>query len=143
MMLAWLAGPSLSNIVMTGLISGGKGYRELLARLVRWRVSADWYAVALLIAPLVYVALSIVLSLVSADFVSGILVTSDKTSLVLMGLAYGLLGGGFLEELGWTGFVVPRLRRDHGIFWTALIAGVLWGAYHSSVIFWATNPSPS
>src|SRR6266567_6144090 len=29
-MLAWLAGPSIASIVMTGLVSGRTGYRELL-----------------------------------------------------------------------------------------------------------------
>jgi uncharacterized protein len=58
-----------------------------------------------------------------------------------MGTAYGLVGGGFLEELGWTGFAVPRLRKRHGVLITGLIAGVLWGAYHFSVVFWNGNPS--
>jgi len=142
-MLAWLAGPSLAGIAMTGVVSGMTGYREMLARLRRWRVGARWYAVALLTAPLVYVTLCFALSLIWPEFISGILVTSDKAPLVLMGLAYGLLGGGFLEELGWTGFAVPRLRRRHGVFGTGLIVGLLWGAYHFSVIFWATSPSPS
>jgi CAAX protease family protein len=142
-MLAWLAGPSVASIVMTGLISGRAGYRDLLARLLRWRVGARWYAVALLSAPLIYVALCLALSPISSEFNLGILVTSNKAALVLMGLAYGLLGGGFLEELGWTGFAVPALRRGHGPIATALIAGVLWGAYHFSVIYWATTPSAS
>ena len=142
-MLAWLAGPSVAGILMTGLISGRAGYRALLARLLRWRVGARWYAVAMLTAPLVYVVLCFLLSLISSEFSSGILLTSDKAGLVLMGLAYGLLGGGFLEELGWTGFAVPRVRQRHGLVGTGLFVGLLWGAYHFSVIFWATSPSPS
>jgi membrane protease YdiL (CAAX protease family) len=106
-------------------------------------VGVRWYAVALFSAPLVYVALCFGLSLISPEFNSSILVTTDKGALLMMGLAYGLLGGGFLEELGWTGFAVPQLRRSHGVLGTGLIAGVMWGAYHFSVIFWATSPSPS
>ena len=60
-----------------------------------------------------------------------------------MGLAYGILGGGFLEELGWTGFAVPRFRQRRTILATGVIAGSLWGAYHFSVIYWATSPPPS
>jgi hypothetical protein len=140
-MLAWLAGPSVAAIVMTGLVEGRAGYRDLLSRLTRWRVGARWYAVALLIAPLVYVTLSLALSLNSPGFLPAILTTRDRSALVLMGLAYGLLGGGFLEELGWTGFAVPRLRQRYGAVRTALIVGLLWGAYHFSVIFWASSPS--
>ncbi len=140
-MLAWLAGPSVSSLLVTGLVDGQAGLRELLSRLLKWRVGARWYAVALLTAPLVYVAMSFALSLTSREFLPNILTTSDTAALLLMGLAYGLLGGGFCEELGWTGFAVPRLRQRYGVLTTGLIVGVLWGAYHFSVIYWSSSPS--
>src|ERR1051326_8609659 len=61
-MLAWLAGPSIASILMTGIVSGRAGYRQLLARLLRWRVGIRWYAIALLTAPLVYITLCLALS---------------------------------------------------------------------------------
>jgi membrane protease YdiL (CAAX protease family) len=140
-MVAWLAGPSLASIVMTGFVNGKAGYRQLLARLLRWRVGWRWYAVALFGAPLMYVGLAFALSLTSPEFLPGILVASDRTPLLVMGFGYGLLGGGFLEELGWTGFAVPRLRQRYSALRTGLIVGILWGAYHFSVIFWSGNHS--
>jgi membrane protease YdiL (CAAX protease family) len=140
-MLAWLAGPSVAGLVMTGVVDGRAGYHDLLTRTTRWRVGARWYAVALLMAPLVYVATALALALTSPAFLPGLLTTNDKAGLLLMGLAWGLLGGGFLEELGWTGFAVPRLRRQYGVLTTGLLVGLLWGAYHFSVIFWSTSPS--
>jgi membrane protease YdiL (CAAX protease family) len=140
-MLAWFAGPSVTSLLVTGLVDGRAGFRELLSRLLKWRVGARWYAIALLTAPLVYVAISFALSLSSREFLPNILTTSDKAALLLMGLAYGLIGGGFCEELGWTGFAVPRLRQRYGVLPTGLIVGVLWGAYHFSVIYWASSPS--
>lgn len=140
-MMAWLAGPSLASIVMTALVDGKAGLRDLLTRMTKWRVGARWYAVAFLLAPLLYMALAFALSLVSPAFLPGILVTNDKASLLMMGLGYGLIGGGFLEELGWTGFAVPRLRLRYGVFRTGIIVGLLWGAYHFSVIFWSGSPT--
>jgi membrane protease YdiL (CAAX protease family) len=140
-MLAWLAGPSIASLLVTSLVDGRAGLRELLSRLLKWRVGARWYVVALLTAPLVYVVLSFALSLTSRAFLPNILTTSDTAALLLMGLAYGLLGGGFCEELGWTGFAVPRLRQQYGVLTTGLIVGVLWGAYHFSVIYWSSSPS--
>jgi CAAX protease family protein len=140
-MLAWLAGPSVASLLVTGLVDGRAGLRELLSRLLKWRVGARWYAVALLTAPLVYLVMSFALSLTSREFLPNILTTNDTAALLLMGLAYGLLGGGFCEELGWTGFAVPRLRQRHGVLTTGLIVGVLWGAYHFSVIYWSSSPS--
>jgi len=50
--LAMLAGPPVAGLLLTGLVSGRAGFRELLSRLLRWRVDARWYAVVLLTAPI-------------------------------------------------------------------------------------------
>src|SRR5215203_1673553 len=56
-MVAWLAGPSVAGILMTGIVYGRKGLRDLFARMAKWRVGARWYAVALLTAPLLVTAI--------------------------------------------------------------------------------------
>ena len=141
MMLAWLAGPSVASMVMTGLVSGTSGYRNLLRRLTTWRAGAGWYALALLLAPLVSVGLSFAMSAFSPEFMPSIVSSTDTTGVLVMGLSYGLLGGGFLEELGWTGFAVPRFRLRYSVMGAGLIMGLLWGAYHFSIIYWSGNPT--
>jgi membrane protease YdiL (CAAX protease family) len=133
------AGPSIAGILMTGLVSGRKGLRELLSRLLRWRVGARWYAIALLAGPLLVAAVLFTLSLVSPVFVPGIVTTGARVALLLFGLGWGLIGGGLLEELGWTGFAVPRLRLRYGALATGLIVGLLWGAWHFPIAFWASR----
>ena len=139
MMLAWLAGPSVASILLTGLVDGRAGIRELFSRLLRWRVGVRWYAIALLSGPLVFAATLFALSLTSPVFLPGIVTSADKVTLLLSGIAVGFTT--IFEELGWTGFAVPRLRRQYGVFATGLIVGLLWGAYHFSVVFWAGRPS--
>ncbi|MCL4859137.1 MAG: CPBP family intramembrane metalloprotease [Caldilineaceae bacterium] len=131
------AGPLLSGILLTSLIYGRAGLREFLSRLLRWRVGARWYAVALLTAPLLAAATLFALSLISPVFLPGIFATNDKVSLLLLGLVVGILGG--LEEPGWTGFAVPELRRRYSILVTALIVGFLWGAWHFLLTYWASG----
>jgi membrane protease YdiL (CAAX protease family) len=138
--LAILAGPSVAGVLMTGLIDGRTGLLELRSRLLRWRVSARWYAVALLTAPLIVMATLLPLSLISPVFLPGIFAASDKVSLLLSGIAAGLAGG-FLEELGWTGFAVPRMKLRYGLFTTGLIVGLIWGAWHSPTAFWGSSDS--
>jgi hypothetical protein len=138
-MLTWFAGPSIASLLLTVLLDGWTGLRQLSARMTKWRVGVGWYAVALLCAPLVSIAVSMALSLTSPAFLPNIFTTSDKAGLVAMAIAYSLIGGGLLEELGWTGFAVPRLLPRHGILVTGLIVGVLWGAYHFSVIYWSSG----
>jgi membrane protease YdiL (CAAX protease family) len=135
--LAMLLGPSVAGILLTGLASGRVGFREFRSRLLRWRVSARWYAVALLTAPLLTAAALLALSLLSSEFLPGIATADDNTSLLVSGIVAGLMVGIF-EELGWTGFAIPRMRLHYGVFTTGLIVGLLWGAWHF-ILFWESS----
>jgi membrane protease YdiL (CAAX protease family) len=132
MVLAMLVGPTLSSILLTGMASGRPGYRDLLTRLLTWRFGTNWYAIALLTAPLVLMVVPVVLSLRSHDFLPRIVTESNKGSLLVMGFVVGAAAGLF-EELGWTGFAIPRLRSRFGALGTAAIVGLLWGAWHLPV----------
>jgi membrane protease YdiL (CAAX protease family) len=138
--LAMLAGPSVAGILLTVLVHGRAGFREFRSRLLRWRVGARWYAIALLTAPLVVTAVLLALSLANPIFLPGIYTSDDKTSILLFGLAVGL-GAGVFEELGWTGFAQPALGRRYGVLATGLIIGSLWGAWHFLVNVWASSLS--
>jgi hypothetical protein len=43
-----LAGPVLAGLLLTGILDGRGGLRELLARVAKWRMSAWWYVLAVL-----------------------------------------------------------------------------------------------
>lgn len=136
---ALFAGPSIAGLVMTALTGGREGMRDLGRRMLRWRVGAGWWAFALLTGPALVAAVLFGLSLSSPDFTPGLFTTDDPAGLVVLGLGAGLLGGGLLEELGWTGFAVPTLRRRRGPFATGLIVGVLWGVWHLPIAVWASR----
>lgn len=138
--LAGIAGPSVAGILLTGLIDGRTGLRDVRSRLFKWRVGARWYAVALLTGPLLASMALFTLSLTDSAFLPGLFMSDHKASLVLIGIAVGL-GAGFFEELGWTGFVVPRLRLRHGILTTGLIVGFLWGVWHLPLFSGRGSPS--
>jgi membrane protease YdiL (CAAX protease family) len=138
-LVALFAGPSVAGLVSTALVHGRPGLRDLLRRGLRWRVGARAYAAAFLPAPLLVAAVLFGLSSISSEFLPGIVTARDKAGLLLFGVAWGLIGGGVLEELGWTGFAVPVLRRRHGPLATGLIVGFLWGAWHYLIAFWASG----
>ncbi|HEX4953361.1 MAG TPA: CPBP family intramembrane glutamic endopeptidase [Thermoanaerobaculia bacterium] len=136
--LAMLAGPSVAGVLMTGLVHGRAGLQELRARLLLWRVGARWWAVALLAAPLVVAGTLFALSLASQVFLPGIVTTEEPASHLLLGMVTGLAAGLF-EELGWTGFAVPGLRRRFGVLATGLLVGLPWGAWHLLVTWWGSS----
>lgn len=138
--LAMLAGPPVAGLLGTALASGAAGLRELLSRLLRWRVAGRWYAVALLTAPALQAAVLFSLARFSPVFLPSIVTSDDRAGLLVSGLAVGIAGG-LVEELGWTGFAIPRLRVRHGAFATGLIVGVLWGAWHLLQMWWVGGSS--
>ena len=140
--LVTVAGPSLAGLLLTGLTGGWTAFRELGSRLLKWRVGARWYAVALLTTPLTVMATLLSLSLISPEFLPGFLTTSVKASMQQFGFvaSVGLLTG-LLEELGWTGFAIPRLLGRHGVLATGLFVGLVWGAWHFLSNIWGSGTS--
>ncbi len=133
--LALLAGPSVAGILLTGLVDGRAGLREFRSRLIRWRVGARWYAIALLAAPFLMTVVLLALSLISPKFLPSIFSVENKVSHLLMGLATGLAAGIF-EESGWTGFAIHRLKLRYNILTTGLIVGLLWAVWHLLPALW-------
>ena len=127
--LAMLGGPSISGLLMTAIVDGKTGFRELRSSLFKWRVNVGWYVLAILIGPAVLVTALLVSWLTLPTYPPSISVTEVTTTLIVMGVVSGLVTG-FCEELGWTGFVLPKLRVSYGILATGLIMGVIWGAWH-------------
>jgi hypothetical protein len=120
---ALLASPCVAGILLTGIVDGRSGLRDLLARLRRWRIGWTRYAVALLPA-LGMTAMALLLSLISADFRPAILDSDDKSGMLLHALAPALLVG-FLEEIGWTGFaVLASLLVSPAMMWLLAAVGV-------------------
>jgi membrane protease YdiL (CAAX protease family) len=137
---AALAGPIVTGLLSVGLVRGRAGMRDLLSRLLTWRVSVRWYAVALLTAPLLTILTLLALSLVSANFLPAIMRSGDKMRLLMSGIAVALIVP-FGEELGWTGFAIPQLRQRYSVGATGLIVGLLWGVWHFP-LFAGSVPSP-
>lgn len=135
-----LAGPSVAGVLLTVLLQGMAGLREWGTRLLIWRIGIRWWGVALLVAPLTLIATLYALSAGSPAFLPGIVTSDDRTTLLFMGLGYGLCAG-FFEEVGWTGFAIPRLRQRHGILATGLIVGIPWGGWHLLSTYWGSAGS--
>lgn len=137
---AMLAGPPVAGILLTVLVSGKAGLRELVVRLLTWRVGGRWYAVALLTTPIIELAVLLALSRISPVFLPAIVTADDKVAVLMSGIMIGLAGG-FVEELGWTGFAIPRLTAQYGVLGTGLIVGPAWGAWHLLQMWWVGSTS--
>lgn len=121
------------------MIHGRAGYRRLGVRLSRWRVSLRYYAIALLTAPVLILVTLLPLLMLSGSFAPALITNSDTLGILFMGLGVGILGGGLLEEPGWTGFATPQIRLLLNPVTAGLVLGVLWGAWHLLPTYWGSG----
>ena len=129
---AMLLGPSLAGLILTGVVDGRSGLRDLFSRMRRVRIPARWYG-ALLIPPLLMFTVLLCLS----TFVSPVFTPGR----FLMGVLFGCPAGLF-EEIGWMGYVFPRMCRTRNALSASILLGLLWGLWHLPVIDYLGTASP-
>ncbi|WP_109853310.1 CPBP family intramembrane glutamic endopeptidase [Aquimarina sp. AU58] len=127
--LAMCAGPFIAGLLVNYFENGKASFKQLKTRMGKWKVGTRWYAIALFSAPLLFGLTYILLSSFSSKFSPILLSTDDLLFLILGGILGGIVAG-FFEEIGWTGFAVPKMRLHFNILTTGLIVGVIWGIWH-------------
>ncbi len=111
-----------------GLSGGWGAVKELVARMLRWRVSPAWYAVALLLFPLLCL-------LTAAPYLAfgGRLQPGQDLPAAQLPLYFLVQIPLFLatEETAWRGFALPRLQQGRSALSASLILGLIWGVWHT------------
>jgi membrane protease YdiL (CAAX protease family) len=122
-------GPTVAALIMTAVLAGKPGLRQLLRRCVLWRVNAVWYLFTFLGVPAIYVVGVLLAPGAAASF------TAPPPTFWLLYpvlfLAGMVLGGPLGEESGWRGFALPRLQERWGPLAASVIVGLLWAAWHA------------
>lgn len=118
--LPMLAGPSLAGILLTGIVDGRDGLRDLFARMAPGRVRGRWLATPLIFPALILATLLLLSWLVSPDF---------APAFFGFGIIPGLFAG-FFEEIGWMGYVYPKMQAKYNALTAAILLGVIHGIWH-------------
>jgi membrane protease YdiL (CAAX protease family) len=127
--------PSLVAIALTARGDGRRGVRELLARLVQWRVGLRWYVFALTFLAVVKLAVAVVYRVTTGGW-PHFGETNVATILVAI-VVSGIVGGPLGEEIGWRGYALPRLTQRWGLAPASLLLGVVWACWHLPLFFLA------
>jgi len=117
---AMLLGPSFSGVALTAFLDGRNGLRELRSRMMKERVGAAWYITPLVFPLLIVVVIVALRALVSKEF---------ALTFELLGIPIGLMAG-FFEEIGWTGYALPRMLGKRSVLFVAVGLGLLQTSWH-------------
>ena len=125
------AGPLLAAVTVVALTRGRTGFAELTRRMVRWRVGAVWYALA------VAVPIGVQLLTFGGNLILGAGTPTSVAQLaplsILAAFAVRLvnpLDGPLAEEPGWRAFAQPRLQLGRSRLSATLILAVLVASWH-------------
>lgn len=121
------------SLLMTWLTLGKEEMAKLFKRFFLWRVGWKWWLAAVLLSPALQFAsilLTSWLTRVPADYSHPMIrdvVPLDAPLLVLIvpWILFEILTNG--EEMGWRGYVLPRLQAKYNALTSSLIVGVIWG----------------
>ena len=128
-------GPLVAALAVIGVTEGRAGYRDLGARMIRWRVGWTWWLVAVG-TPLAVLAVAAVANVAIWGAPAPVLATIAWSQIAL-GAAVRFvnpLDGPLGEEPGWRGYAVPRLQAQHSPLVSGVVLGVLVALWHLPLV---------
>ena len=120
---------SLAGIILTAIVSGKVGLKEMFRRLLIWRAGIGWWVFALIAFALMYLGGLVLAALFSGSTLSVNLAQPLYMFFPLFIMKF-FLDAGLGEELGWRGFLLPRLQARYSALVSSIILGIVWGLWH-------------
>lgn len=123
-------GPTFAGVILAAVSQGRVGLRRLRSDLTGRRLGR-WYGLLLLPLPVVVIAVAVIVSLGEPSWE-----LAGAAHLILLPTA--LLGGlvlGGLEEIGWRGFLQPRLQDHVTALTGSVVVGLVWALWHAPLFF--------
>lgn len=118
-------GPAVSATLVAGLTEGHTGIRKLWGALTRCGLKLRWLLGVFLLVPCLY-ALAIILYAA----VGGKIGRTENPIQWLFLIVQNLPVAGLGEEIGWRGFLLPRLEAKYNGLLSSLITATIWVPWH-------------
>ena len=128
--------PSVVAVTFSACFFGKRGMKELLKKIIVWKISPLYYVFAIFYTAASVFIPSFICTMLGLDYrvyfgtqLAGISLTSPFMVFACF-FAVMFFGGPVGEELGWRGFVLPRLQKRFSPITASIIIGVIWSCWH-------------
>jgi hypothetical protein len=126
---------------MTAVEDGRTGLELMLSRLLIWRVGVGYWLFAVLFVALATLLGSLLNPLFNGDALDFSSMGHPLQIIPIFFMFFIVAGLG--EELGWTGFLMPRLQASHGALTSSIIRSVICGVWHLPLLIYLRLDHPS
>ena len=128
--------PGIAAVVVTAIIAGRAGVRNLLRRLLRWRIGLLWYLLAFFLMAVIILG-GIGLHILFGGALPTIPLMGASIPTIALGFVILIVVGALIntEEIAWRGFALPKLQIRYGPL-TAVILLALPEAIFHLPYFW-------
>lgn len=126
-------GPMLSAFIVTAAWHGRPGVTALARRMVAWRGNLRWIALAVLV-PLGLYALGVLVTRAVQGVWLDVGTLGQSPEYPWMPAVVAVLANlvfyGYGEEVGWRGFLLPRLQARSSALKSAVLVTLFWACWH-------------
>ncbi len=121
-------GPLIATILVSWISLGKAGLCELKDKIFKWKLPIKWYLLMLgfpILMNLVVMLVGLIMGIQFNEF----FVIKFPVYLIPAFILYEIFTSG-LEEPGWRGFALERLRKDFSVENTGWVLGLIWAVWH-------------
>lgn len=135
------AAPSIAAIFTIRTRYGKETLEKVFKKYTEWKQPLVYLLVSILLLPLIHILALLFIYIFEGAIIwqyevtpIGEIVTESGWIALLFTIPVvfvtNLLSSPLLEELGWRGFLLPKLQEKFSAFDASLIVGVIWGVWH-------------
>jgi len=124
-------GPFISAIFLIGTTEGKEGLGVIYRSMTVWRDNVGWIVLAALFEPILFFSITFVYRLYYGTFPEST-VGALFPSIIsyIFTFVFGIIRWGLSEEIGWRGWMLPKLQEKFSTFNASLIMSVVITLWH-------------
>lgn len=125
-------GPLFSVLILFGLFEEKQSLKKLFKRAINFKVGLFWFLFVIFLEPIVFIV-SLIITMILGGDMPDFPDNSNWGMFVgnfIVGLFVGLIFGGLSEEIGWRGFMLPKLQQFTSPIIASFVIAICWTIWH-------------